>query len=57
MLILTMQVEDFDQTLARIGADPVNTNWQAAMSPYFAPLDPLQPGERFPMLREVFYMP
>jgi hypothetical protein len=32
------------------------------MAPYFAPpldpaLDPLRPGERFPMLREVFYMP
>jgi len=57
MLVLTMQVEDFDQTWARIEADPVNTKWQAAMAPYFAPLDPLQPGERFPMLREVFYMP
>ena len=57
MLVLTMQVEDFDQTWARIEADPVNTKWQAAMAPYFAPLDPLLPGERFPMLREVFYMP
>jgi hypothetical protein len=32
------------------------------MAPYFAPPDPaldplLRPGERFPMLREVFYMP
>jgi L-rhamnose mutarotase len=57
MLVLTMQVEDFDQTWARIEADPINTKWQAAMAPYFAPLDPLLPGERFPMLREVFYMP
>jgi L-rhamnose mutarotase len=56
MLVLTMQVEDFEQTWARIEADPVNTKWQAAMAPYFAPLDPLQPGERFPMLREVFFM-
>jgi L-rhamnose mutarotase len=57
LLVLTLQVDDFDETWARIEADPVNTKWQAAMAPYFAPLDPLKPGERFPMLREVFFMP
>jgi L-rhamnose mutarotase len=57
LLVLTMQVENFDEVWARIEADPVNIRWQAAMAPYFAPLDPLRPGERFPMLHEVFYMP
>ena len=61
LLILSMQVENFEQTWATIEGDPVNTRWQQAMAPYFAPrdpaLDPLRPGERFPMLREVFYMP
>ena len=57
LLVLSMQVEKFDETWARIESDPVNTRWQQAMAPYFAPLDPLRPGERFPMLREVFYMP
>jgi L-rhamnose mutarotase len=57
LLVLTMQVENFDEVWARIEADPVNTQWQAAMAPYFAPLDPLRPGERFPMMHEVFYMP
>ena len=61
LLILSMQVENFEQTWATIEADPVNTRWQQAMGPYFAPLDPaldpLRPGERFPLLREVFYMP
>jgi L-rhamnose mutarotase len=57
LLFLTMHVEDFDQVWARIEADPVNTKWQQAMSPYFAPLDPLRPGERLPMMREIFYMP
>ena len=56
-----MHVENFEETWARIEADPVNTRWQQAMAPYFAPpdpaLDPLRPGERFPMMREVFYMP
>jgi L-rhamnose mutarotase len=57
LLVLTLQVDDFDETWARIEANPINTKWQAAMAPYFAPLDPLKPGERFPMLREVFFMP
>jgi L-rhamnose mutarotase len=57
MLFLALHVEDFEDTWARIEADPVNTRWQEAMAPYFAPLDPLRPGERFPMLHEVFYMP
>ena len=58
LLFLTMQVaDDFDQTWSRIEADPVNTRWQQAMAPYFAPLDPLEPGERLPMMREIFYMP
>jgi L-rhamnose mutarotase len=57
LLVLTMHVDNFEETWTRIEADPVNTHWQQAMAPYFAPLDPLRPGERFPMLHEVFYMP
>src|ERR1700679_605370 len=57
LLFLTMHIENFDEVWARIEADPGNTRWQQAMAPYFAPLDPLRPGERFPMMREVFYMP
>jgi L-rhamnose mutarotase len=56
-LVLTMQVDNFEEVWKRIEADPVNTKWQAAMAPYFAPLDPLKPGERFPMMQEVFYLP
>jgi L-rhamnose mutarotase len=61
LLFLTMQVENFEQTWATIEADPINARWQRAMAPYFAPPDPaldqLRPGERFPMMREVFYLP
>ena len=60
LLFLTMKLENFEQTWATIEADPVNTRWQQAMAAYFAPLDPaldpLNPGERFPMMREVFYL-
>ena len=56
MLVLVMTVEDFDAVWERIEADPVNTRWQAAMAPYFEPVPGLLPGERFAMLREVFYL-
>jgi L-rhamnose mutarotase len=57
LLILYMHVEDFEETWSKIDKDPVNLRWQAAMAPYFEPLNGLRPGERFPMMREVFYMP
>lgn len=56
LLILTMQVENFDCTWDRIEQSPINARWQQAMAQFFAPMDALRPGERFPMMREVFYM-
>jgi L-rhamnose mutarotase len=57
LLVLAMSIEDsFDEVWDRIEADPINTRWQEAMKPYFAELGALSPGERFPMMREVFYL-
>jgi L-rhamnose mutarotase len=56
LLFLTMQVEDFEETWKRVEADPVNTRWQASMAPLLAAPEPLRPGERFPMMAEVFYL-
>lgn len=58
LLILSLRVQaDFETTWKKIENDPVNLKWQQAMSAYFAPLDDqLRPGERFPMLREIFYL-
>ncbi len=56
LLILSMRVEDFDATWDMIERDPVNTRWQKEMARYFEPLEPLAQGERFPMMREVFYL-
>jgi L-rhamnose mutarotase len=56
LLILSMRVDDFDATWDIIECDPVNTRWQKEMAQYFEPLEPLAPGERFPMMREVFYL-
>jgi L-rhamnose mutarotase len=56
LLVLSMRVEDFDATWDVIESDPVNTHWQKEMAKYFEPLEPLASGERFPMMREVFYL-
>jgi L-rhamnose mutarotase len=57
LLILTLRCADFEATWRRIDEDPVNLRWQQAMAPLFAPMDPVRPGERFPMMEEVFYLP
>ena len=57
LLILALRADDFDATWSRIENHLVNLRWQATMAPYFAPMEGLRPGERFPMLEEVFYMP
>lgn len=57
LLFLTMHVDgDFDAVWDKIDIDPVNLKWQQAMSAYFAPIGELRNGERFPMMKEVFYM-
>lgn len=57
LLILALRTENFGATWDKIDNHPVNLRWQAAMAPYFAPIEGLRPGERFPMLEEVFYLP
>jgi L-rhamnose mutarotase len=57
LLILALRAADFETTWRQIENDPVNLRWQQAMAPFFAPNEDLRPGERFPMLQEVFYLP
>jgi L-rhamnose mutarotase len=57
LLILALRARDFEATWSQIENHPVNLRWQAAMAPYFAPIEGLLPGERFPMLDEIFYLP
>lgn len=56
LVVLSMRVENFERTWDRIEQSPVNTLWQQAMAEFFAPMVSLRPGERFPTMREVFYM-
>lgn len=56
LLVLALRCEDFEASWRTVEADPVNTRWQLAMAPYFETLEGLRPGERFPMMEEVFYL-
>ncbi len=55
LVVLSMRVDNFDRAWNEIEKDPVNTSWQQAMTQYFETMEPLRPGERFPMMREIFY--
>jgi L-rhamnose mutarotase len=57
LLFLTFRAVDFEATWSQFDNDPVNLRWQQAMAPLFAPHEGLRPGERFPMMEEVFYLP
>jgi L-rhamnose mutarotase len=57
LLVLVLRAKDFEATWKQIENDPVNLRWQAAMKPYFTPVEGIRSGERFAMLDEVFYLP
>lgn len=58
LLFLYMHLEsEFDVVWDKIEADPINTRWQQAMAAYFVPVQETRPGERFPFMQEVFYLP
>jgi L-rhamnose mutarotase len=57
LLILALRAVDFEATWSQLDNHPVNLRWQQAMAPFFAPPEGLRPGERFPMMEEVFYLP
>jgi L-rhamnose mutarotase len=56
LLFLTFKAADFEATWSQFDHDPVNLRWQQAMAPFFAPHE-VRPGERFPMMQEVFFLP
>lgn len=56
-LFLYFLVPDFDVFRERLDDADVNRRWQQTMGPLFEPVSSLQPGERYAMMQEVFYMP
>jgi len=55
-LILCLRVDDFGRAWDQLDRDPVNQRWQAFMARLFEPVPDREPGERFAMLKEVFYL-
>ena len=55
-LTLVLRVDDFDRAWDALDRDPVNQRWQEFMGRLFEPVPDKQPGERFAMLKEVFYL-
>jgi L-rhamnose mutarotase len=55
-LTLVLTVDDLDKAFAILDKDPVNQKWQEFMKPLWEPVPDLEPGERFAMLKEVFYL-
>jgi|SRR5215831_16938506 len=55
-LFLYLRAEDFESAWDELDRDPVNQKWQQLMSRLFEPVPDQQPGERFAMMKEVFYL-
>ena len=55
-LVLSLRVEDFDRAWDELDRDPVNLRWQEFMDRLFEPVPEKREGERFAMMKEVFYL-
>ena len=55
-LFLYLRADDFDRAWDELDQDPVNQRWQALMSKLFEPVPDQRAGERFAMMKEVFYL-
>jgi L-rhamnose mutarotase len=55
-LFLFMHIEDFDKAWVQLAKAPANQRWQKEMARFFEPVPGQAPGERFAMMKEVFYL-
>lgn len=55
-LFLCLRVDDFEAAWDALERKPVNARWQSFMGRLFEPVPDVQPGERFAMMKEVFYL-
>ena len=51
-----MHVVDFDAAWRALDHDATNQKWQQEMSALFEPVPGLKSGEKFAMMKEVFYL-
>jgi L-rhamnose mutarotase len=55
-LVLCLRVDDFDRAWKELDSDPANQRWQEFMRPLFEPVPGQEEGERFAMMKEVFFL-
>jgi L-rhamnose mutarotase len=55
-LFLCLRVDNFERAWEQLDRDPVNQRWQKFMEPLFETVLDIEPGERFAMMKEVFYL-
>src|ERR1017187_8060238 len=55
-LVLSLRVDDLERAWDELDRDAVNLRWQEFMSRLFEPVPEKQEGERFAMMKEVFYL-
>jgi L-rhamnose mutarotase len=55
-LVLCLRVDNFDRAWNELDRDPINQRWQQFMSRLFEPVPGKESGERFAMMKEVFYL-
>ena|SRR5437868_1170778 len=55
-LFLCLQADNFEKAWDALDRDPVNQRWQASMNRLFEPVPDQRTGERFAMMKEIFYL-
>jgi L-rhamnose mutarotase len=55
-LTLVLKVDEFEKAWDELDRDPVNQRWQEFMGRLFEPVPDQKPGERFAMMKELFYL-
>lgn len=56
LLVGYLETDDFDRSRAAMKQHPVNSRWQAEMSPFFDTVDEGAPDDRMFPLEEVFHL-
>jgi L-rhamnose mutarotase len=55
-LFFYMHVDNFERAWSELDRSEINLRWQREMARFFEPTEDAEPGDRFPMMREVFHL-
>ncbi len=56
LLVGYLETDDFEKCMAEMKKHPVNTRWQAEMTPFFESLEGAGPDDSMTPLQEVFHV-